>query len=91
MGPIAARKALQIVTNAERVLAIELLSAAQALDFETEHATTKPLQAVRQFIRRVISRVVEDRALAPDFATATRWIRSGELVRAASKAGVEVR
>jgi len=91
MGPIAARKALQIVVNAERVVAIEFLAAAQALDFETGLETTRPLAAVRRFIRRTIPRVEADRALSGDVEQTARWVRSGDLVAASVRAGGVVR
>jgi histidine ammonia-lyase len=90
MGPIAARKALLIVANAERVVAIELVAAAQALEFETEFDTTKPLRAVHRLLRKSIAPLQEDRSLAADLEQATRLLRSGELVRAAAKAGATV-
>ncbi|MSP16711.1 MAG: histidine ammonia-lyase [Myxococcales bacterium] len=90
MGPIAARKALQIVENSERVVAIELLCAAQGLDFETEHATTRPLAAAHARIRRDVKTLADDRYLAPDLEALAAMVRSGELVAAAHKAGGSV-
>ena len=48
MGGYAARKALKVVENVERVIGIELYCAVVALHHlgATEHHTTKPLQAV---------------------------------------------
>ena len=90
MGPIAARKALAIVANAERVLGIEFLAAAQALDFETKFATTRPLAAVHRFIRKTVPKLEADRLLAPDLEQAARWVRSGDLVAAAEKARAKI-
>jgi histidine ammonia-lyase len=90
MGPIAARKALQIVENGERVVAIELLCAAQGLDFEQEHATTKPLAAAHARIRREVKTLADDRYLAPDLDALATLVRSGELVTAARAAGGRV-
>jgi histidine ammonia-lyase len=91
MGPIAARKALQVVENAERVVGIELLAAAQALDFETELATTKPLRAAHAALRRRVAHLEEDRILAPDLEAAAELVRTGALVEAARKAGAKLR
>jgi histidine ammonia-lyase len=91
MGPIAARKALQVVENAERVVGIELLAAAQALDFETELATTKPLRAAHAALRRRVARLEEDRVLAPDLEAAAELVRAGAFVTAARKAGAKLR
>jgi len=90
MGPIAARKALQIVENGERVVAIELLCAAQGLDFEQEHATTKPLAAAHARIRRDVKTLADDRYLAPDLEAIATLVRSGEIVTAARAAGGRV-
>jgi histidine ammonia-lyase len=90
MGPIAARKALEIVANAERVLAIEFLAAAQALDFETKLKTTKQLSAVRRFVRASIPKLEADRPLAPDLERAAQWVRAGALVAGARRAGAKI-
>lgn len=91
MGPIAARKALQIVGNAERVVGIELLAAAQALDFETRAKTTKALRSVHSLFRKSVAHLDDDRILAPDLEAAAALVRSGALVEAARAAGVAIR
>ncbi len=90
MGPIAARKALQIVANAERVVAIELLAAAQGLDFETKLKSTPPLNAVHQAIRSVSAKVEADRALGGDIEAVADLVRRGELVQVARAAGARL-
>ena len=90
MGPIAARKALQIVENGERVVAIELLCAAQGLDFEKQHRSTAPLEAARRAIRAKVRTLADDRYLAPDLEALAQLVRSGALVEAARKAGGKV-
>jgi histidine ammonia-lyase len=90
MGPIAARKALQIVENAERVVGIELLAAAQALDFETKLKTTKPLRAAHAALRERVAKLDDDRILAPDLEAAAELVRTGALVAAARKAGAKI-
>ncbi len=90
MGPIAARKALQIVECAERVVAIELLCAAQGLDFEKKLRTTAPLQAVHRLVRRRVKTLADDRYLAPDLEALTELVKSGALVAAARAAGGRV-
>ncbi|NWG00785.1 MAG: aromatic amino acid lyase [Thermoanaerobaculaceae bacterium] len=65
MGMNGALKARQILENAQGVLAIELIAAAQALDFRdfTPGAGT---QAGRAAVRRVVAHLDEDRPLFPD-------------------------
>jgi len=47
MGGFAARKCLQVVRNVEKVIAIELLAACQAIEFLRPLKTTQPLEEVR--------------------------------------------
>lgn len=79
MGSIAARKALMILKNVQAVIAIELLCAAQALDFRKE----KPANLVgkaHRFIRRQVSFAKEDRAFYKDIEILQKIVESGELV-----------
>ncbi|XP_066979441.1 histidine ammonia-lyase-like [Macrobrachium rosenbergii] len=54
MGGFAARKALTVVENVERVVGIELLTACQAIEFLRPMKTTTPLEAVIKVVRSVI-------------------------------------
>ncbi|OFV82526.1 MAG: phenylalanine ammonia-lyase [Acidobacteria bacterium RBG_13_68_16] len=65
MGMNAALKTKQILTNAYGVLAIELIAAAQALDFR-EFAPGKGTQAAKAAVRKVVAHLEEDRPLFPD-------------------------
>ena len=69
MGVHAARKALEIVENTATVLGIELLAAAQALDFHDKRPGRGALAGHRFFRRRVL-RLERDRVLAPDIEAA---------------------
>jgi len=86
MGVTAARKARQIVTNVERVLAIELLCAAQARDFHPEYRAGRGAQAVQEAVRRHVKPLDQDRFLHDDLRAAHRLIVSGELVQAVEAA-----
>jgi histidine ammonia-lyase len=70
MGVHAARKAAEIVENAVTVLGIELLAAAQALDFLAPLRAGKGAAAAHRFVRRHIAGMERDRVLAPDIETA---------------------
>jgi histidine ammonia-lyase len=85
MGPIAARKARQIVRHARHVLAIELLCACQALDLRAPLAPGKGVQAAHAAVRRAVPFMKEDRILAPDIAAVERLLSDGSL-RAAVEA-----
>ena len=86
MGTTAARKARAIVDNTERVLAVELLCAAQARDFHPELQAGRAVQSVADAFRERVPRIDEDRFLYDDLAAAQEFVGSGELVRAAESA-----
>ncbi len=82
MGSIAARHARDVLRNVERVLALELLCAAQGLDFRVAHGV-RPGVGVQEAHRRIRERVPHldtDRDPGPDIAAATALIRSGDLL-----------
>jgi len=66
MAPIAARKAASIVRNTAGVLAIELLAAAQGIDFHAPLATSERLAAAHSRVRRISARIAQDRYLADE-------------------------
>lgn len=70
MGTHAARKALQIITNAEYVLAIELLCACQALDLRAPIEPSTTTKAVLTHVRKFIKHWDEDRFMHPDIECA---------------------
>jgi len=65
MGPIAARKLKEIIWNVTNVLAIEMMSAAQAIDFLGEKPGAGVEAAYRE-IRKVVKPLKKDRVLWPD-------------------------
>jgi histidine ammonia-lyase len=83
MGPIAARKAAQVVTNTRRVLAIEMLTAAQALDFLEPLRPALAVHRVHRRIRRDVPHMDRDRVIASDIETVEGLIASGALLAAA--------
>ncbi|MHA1987986.1 MAG: histidine ammonia-lyase, partial [Promethearchaeota archaeon] len=54
MGSISARKTLKIVENLEKILAVELLCAAQAFDFRRPLKSSKILEECHKYIREII-------------------------------------
>jgi histidine ammonia-lyase len=77
MGMTAALKLRQIVENAENVLAIELLAAAEGLDYRAPLRSSKPIERARELIRSMAPRVIEDRPLSPDIERLAEGIRLG--------------
>ncbi len=76
MGSIATRKALQIARNAEHVVAIEFLTATQAIDLRGPELLSPKLQAVHKAIRAHVSVLKEDRVLHTDMEAVLSVITS---------------
>ncbi len=77
MGPIAARKFARNVENLENVLAIEFLSAAQALDFRRPLRSSDILEEAHDRLRRRVPIWQTDRVAAIDIANAREVLREG--------------
>jgi histidine ammonia-lyase len=83
MGTIACRQAREVLENALWVLAIEVTSAAQALDFHAPLTAGRGAQAAHARVRQEIAHLDRDLYLRPGLGRVRELIRSGELVRAA--------
>ena len=84
MGMTAALKARQVVDHVKTVLAIELLVAAQALDFRKELGKAgKSVQQAWELIRETVPFMEEDRELHRDIQAIVGLIDSGKLVELA--------
>jgi histidine ammonia-lyase len=86
MAPAAARKARTIVTNATRVLAAELLCAAQGLEFCDGLRPGRGVEAAYMHIREQVQPLGRDRALDGDLQAIETMICSGSLVAAVENA-----
>jgi histidine ammonia-lyase len=86
MGWSAARKLRRSIDGLSRVLAIELLTAARALDLRAPLVPAAGTGAVRDLIRAHVPGPGPDRYLAPEIEVAHRLVVSGEIVAAASAA-----
>lgn len=86
MGVTAARHAQWIVANTEKVLAIELLCAAQGLDCGERLAPGRGVQAAYVEIRARVAPLDRDRFLAPDLRSLETLIADGALVAAVEAA-----
>lgn len=84
MGPIAARKARQIIANGLHVLAIEALTAAQGIDLLSPLKPAPALERVFQSIRGISHGMKLDRSLHGDIASIADWLsKSGATVDSA--------
>jgi histidine ammonia-lyase len=81
MGGYCARKALEVISNVEYVLAIELLANCQALDFYhmIGFKSTEPLEAIFTVVREHIKMWNKDRYMAPDINSAVDLIRTNKI------------
>lgn len=86
MGSIAARKAMEILQNVQYIVAIELLCAAQGVDFRGPEKLGKGTKAVYSVIRRKVPALKEDRVISVDIEKMAELVRSGELADFVEKA-----
>jgi histidine ammonia-lyase len=86
MATAAARKARTVVTNATRVLACELLCAAQGLEFHRPLKAGKGAEAAYRHVREHVRPLGRDRTLHRDLETVERLIRTGSLLAAVEAA-----
>jgi histidine ammonia-lyase len=84
MGSIAARHARRVLEHSERILAIELICASQALDLRLDLVPgVSPGVGVAEAharVRAVIDRLEADREPGPDLEAALQIVREGALV-----------
>jgi histidine ammonia-lyase len=85
MSTAAARKCRFIVSNATRVLACELLCAAQGLEFRRPLRAGKGAEAAYRHIREYVRPLGRDRTLHRDLEVVERLIRTGSLLAAVEK------
>lgn len=91
MGPTAARHARRIAANVERVLALELMAAAQGIDFRRDvlgpsARLGKGTQAAYALIRQHVPFLERDDVMYPYIESVTALVASGALARAVDAA-----
>jgi histidine ammonia-lyase len=79
MAPIAARKAVQIARNAAGVVAIELIAAAQGVDYHAPLKTSAQLQNVHARVRALSPHLQTDRYWADEMAALQSAVLEGEI------------
>lgn len=75
MGANAAIKLYKVVLNTERVLAIELFNAAQALDFRRPLKSSPAVEAVHESYRKVVPFIVDDEVMYPHIAKSVEFLK----------------
>lgn len=87
MGNLAARKVREVVWNVTRVLAIELMCAAQAIDLQRAEAELgRAGRAAYAWVRALVPFLAEDRVLAGEVEELARAVGAGGLVAAVEAA-----
>jgi histidine ammonia-lyase len=83
MGNAAGLKALRVLDNVERSLAIELLAGSQAIEFLAPLQPGDGVRAVHDAVRELSPRLTDDRSLSADIERVADAVRSGAIVDAA--------
>jgi histidine ammonia-lyase len=86
MGMISARHARDCVANAERVVALEALAAAQGIELRAPLGPGKGSAAGHAAVRQVVSFLPADRELKPDVDSAVELVMSGAFLAAVEEA-----
>jgi histidine ammonia-lyase len=81
MGSISAFKLLEVLRNVERVLAVELLTSAQALDFRNSLLPGHGVALSHKALRRAINHAVKDYEVKNDLDQCIEILRSGVLLK----------
>ncbi|MDE2306457.1 MAG: histidine ammonia-lyase [Gammaproteobacteria bacterium] len=80
MATHAARRLLRMLDNGAAVIGIELLAAAQGIDFHRPARSSQPIEEAHGQLREKVPFYAADRYLAPDIRAAQDWVRSGRFL-----------
>jgi len=81
MGSISGRKALQVIENVEKILAIELLTAAQAFEFRKPMKSGIFLDEIHKEIRKKVAFAKKDRVFADDIEKGIEMIQHKTIIK----------
>jgi len=79
MATHAARRLLRMLDNGAAVIGVELLAAAQGIDFHRPFRSSAALEAAHTAIRAEVPFYEVDRYFSPDILRARSWVRAGQL------------
>lgn len=79
MATFAARKLADMALNVRHIIAIELMAAAQGIEFHRPLRSSEPLEQVHALIREHVRPLTEDRGFGPDIAAVENLISSDRL------------
>ncbi|QBD80364.1 histidine ammonia-lyase [Ktedonosporobacter rubrisoli] len=77
MGATSAHKVLRVLEEARQVVAVELICAAQMLEFRLPLRPGQGVKKAYELVREHVARLEHDRPLAPDIAEMTNTIQQG--------------
>eukprot|EP00095_Tigriopus_kingsejongensis_P000799 snap_masked-scaffold4959_size5187-processed-gene-0.1 protein:Tk00799 transcript:snap_masked-scaffold4959_size5187-processed-gene-0.1-mRNA-1 annotation:"histidine ammonia-lyase" len=84
MAAHAARRLLRMNKNLSNIIAVELMCAAQGVEFRAPLHTSDKLQSVIDRLRQKVATLGNDRYMATDIAAAATLVQSGAIVDAAA-------
>ncbi|MBG0764670.1 MAG: aromatic amino acid lyase, partial [Tissierellales bacterium] len=85
MGTIGARKAMEIMKNTRRVLAMEMMCACQGIDLRGNKGLGTGTKIAYETIREKVSKLTEDRELYEDINECERLLINDELLKRVEK------
>jgi len=80
MGSISGRQFNQILGNLEKILAIELMYAAQAMDFRRPNTFSEIIERNHQIIREKVDKLEEDRILKDDINKLIQLVKNQSFI-----------
>ena len=83
MSTHAALRLLKMTKNLSMIIGIELLTAAQGLEFRKPLKTSSTLAKLIKELRKYVAPLEKDRSLSPDIEKASLMIRNGKLIKTA--------
>ena len=86
MGPIAVRKCTEILKNVRNVLAVEMMAAAQAVEFHEGRTPGKGTKIAYDIIRQVVPPLVDDRVMYTDIEAICKLIQDNTILDAVEEA-----
>jgi histidine ammonia-lyase len=79
MAPIAARKAAQVARNAAGVIAVELMAAAEGIDYHAPLRTSPKLQGIYAAVRERSPHFTADRYWADEISALQSAVLAGDI------------
>jgi histidine ammonia-lyase len=89
MGSISGRKLHKVLDNIEYIQAIELLYAAQAMDFRRPLKSTPVMEACHDYVRQHVPFIKDDRIFADDIKALHKIVTDGSLLALADEAAAK--